>query len=394
MNWALDHGLSVLLDKPLSIHENCSVDPVPAAAILTDFEELVERYRGTRTWKPEILLSVHCQRRYHPAFLKMRELISEVAEATNCPVTSIQSFHSDGQWRTPDELLDISYHSFDRGYGKCAHSGYHFFDIVPWLIQAGERPGKEVDTVEVYGNFLRPGDLLAQLGIEDYTVFVPGFPTQNPYSTQELLARTKEFGEVDAFLSMAYKSGGRIMTLGSMNLLHNGYSQRGRHKAHPADLYKGNGRVRQESHIIQQGPFQAIHYYSWQTAATGGPDGMSQRDGSSEHVELHILRNAGFNPKWQPHARLDQEALTMQSPTGPWLPTQSDSRQRAIREFLEYINGLRDRDDLRSELTDHRRSVVLMSGAYLSAAQQWVGRAPVAVLDFGTTSKDDVLEVR
>jgi hypothetical protein len=42
-----------------------------------------------------------------------------------------------------------------------------------------------------------------------------------------------------------------------------------------------------------------------------------------------------------------------------------------------------------SELTSHRRGSTLMTGAYLSMAQQWVGRSPVAALDFRTTREPE-----
>jgi predicted dehydrogenase len=382
-HWALEHGLSVFLDKPLSVQPNCSVDPFRASAILTDFDEVLARYETARSACPEVLVAVQCQRRHHPAFLRIRQLIAEVAEATNCPVTSMQSFHSDGQWRMPNELLDISYHSFDQGYGKCAHSGYHFFDIVPWLLRAGETPGKELDSVDIHANFSRPHDFLAQLDVNDYARLFPEFESSNPYSQAQLLTATESFGEVDAFVSMAYKSGGRTMTLGSINLVHNGFSQRGRFSPVRADLYKGNGRVRHESHIIQQGPFQAIHYHSLQTRGDQDTDATGTYDvGSQGHIEVHVFRNSSFDARWKKYETLDYDALTTVSESGTEEPTQSASRRRAIQEFLEYVNGRRTRQEISSDLTDHRRGATLMAGTYLSAAQQWVDGSPVARLDF------------
>ena len=379
-HWALEHGLSVFLDKPLSVQPNCSVDPFRASAILTDFEEVLASYKAARSAHPEVLVAVQCQRRHHPAFLRMRQLIAEVTEATNCPVTSVQSFHSDGQWRMPNELLDISYHSFDQGYGKCAHSGYHFFDIVPWLLRAGETPGKELDSVDIHANFSRPQDFLAQLDVSDYVRLFPEFESVNPYSQAQLLAATETFGEVDAFVSMAYKSGDRTMTLGSINLVHNGFSQRGRFSPVRANLYKGNGRVRHESHIIQQGPFQAIHYHSLQTRGDQDTDGYDV--GTEGHIEVHVFRNSSFDARWKKYETLDYDALTTVSESGTEEPTQSASRRRAIQEFLEYVNGRRTRQEMSSELTDHRRGATLMAGTYLSAAQQWVGGSPVVRLGF------------
>ncbi|MGW8375617.1 Gfo/Idh/MocA family oxidoreductase [Streptomyces sp. ODS28] len=387
-HWALDRGLDVLLDKPLSVHADCSLDPARARAILTDFDGMLDHYTRAREARPELLVTVQCQRRYHPAFLTMRNLIAEVAAETGCPVTSVQTFHSDGQWRMPGELVDISYHSFDLGYGKCAHSGYHFFDIVPWLLRAGESEGKTLDEVEVHTHVTRPGDFLAQLGVGDYERLFPGYAAANPYTEPELLARTRAFGEIDAFVSTAYKSGGRTLTLGSINLVHNGFSQRGSVTPVHADLYKGNGRVRHESHIIEQGPFQAIHYHSLQSLGGGDGPRAPYEVGGAEHIEVHVFRNSSFNPRWEKCATYGYEELAQD---GAWEgvraePTQSSSRARAMQEFLEYLNGKRTRAQMVSDLTDHRRSSTLMAGAYLSTAQQWSGASPTATLDFRTSA--------
>ncbi|MEH6373914.1 Gfo/Idh/MocA family oxidoreductase [Streptomyces sp. KLMMK] len=383
--WALEHGLSVLLDKPLSVHAHCSSDPRRARAILSDYEEILACYQQARKHHPQLLVSVLCQRRYHPAFWRMRDLIAEVAEETNCPVTSIQSFHSDGQWRMPDELIDITYHGFDQGYGKCAHSGYHFFDIVPWLLTAGERSGKELDTVEIHAHVTRPADVLAQLGVADHERLFPGFAARNPYTLHKLRTATARFGEVDAFLSMAYKSGGHAMTLGSLNLVHNGFSQRGNLTPATTSLYKGNGRVRHETHIIEQGPFQALHFHSLQTLGSAPPGADPYALGSENHVEVHVFRNDQLRPAWTKHTALGYEALTTTWGSEMAVPTQESSRQRAINEFLEYLNGRVPRERMLSELTSHRRASTLMAGAYLSMANQRAGTSPVTTLGFRTT---------
>ncbi|MEV6987013.1 Gfo/Idh/MocA family oxidoreductase [Sphaerisporangium sp. NPDC051017] len=383
--WALEHRLSVLLDKPLSVHAGCSVDPARAWAILTDFDDILGSYRQARERNPQTLVSVQCQRRYHPAFWRMRELIAEIAAETNCPVTSVQSFHSDGQWRMPDELIDLSYHGFDRGYGKCAHSGYHFFDIVPWLLAAGETSGKVLDAVDVHATITRPADVLAQLSVRDHERLVPGFARRNPYTEAELLSATRLFGEVDAFISTAYKSGGRTITLGSINLAHNGFSQRGSLTPVHASLYKGNGRVRHENHIVEQGPFQAIHFHSLQTLSDGTTGEDPYAVGREGHIHVHVFRNNRFRPGWRKYDGFGFDALTTTSESEVEAPTQESSRRRAIREFLEYLNGRRTREQMTSEFTSHRRGATLMAGAYLSMAQQWNGGSPVAALDFRTS---------
>ncbi|MFF8035208.1 Gfo/Idh/MocA family oxidoreductase [Streptomyces sp. NPDC016626] len=384
--WALERGLSVLLDKPLGVRTDASTDPRQASATLADVDDLLVRYQAARGRHPEILVSVQSQRRYHPAFWRMRQLITEIAEETNCPVTSVQSFHSDGQWRLPDELLDLSYHGYDRGYGKCAHSGYHFFDIIPWLLAAGERSGKTSDTVKVHARVTRPTDLLAQLGVVDHERLFPGFAARNPYSTQELHTAARGFGEVDAFISMAFQSADRTMTLGSLNLVHNGFSQRGNFApATGLGLYKDNGRVRQETHIIQQGPFQALHFHSLQTLDDGRCTNDRYAAGGDGHVEVHVFRNSRFRPAWAAHTRLDHGALTSTWEGQVAHPTQQSSRRRSSQEFLDYLNGRRTREQMRSELTSHRTAATLMAGAYLSMATQWTGGSSETTLSLGPT---------
>ncbi|MEV7087995.1 Gfo/Idh/MocA family oxidoreductase [Streptomyces sp. NPDC093085] len=382
--WALERGLSVLLDKPLSVHAGASVNPAAAAAIAEDYDTLLRAYAEARLRASAVVVSVLSQRRYHPAFQRMRELIAEVADETNCPVTSVQSFHGDGQWRLPDELVDLSYHGFDHGYGKAAHSGYHLFDIVPWLIAAGERPGKALDEVEVITQITRPPDALAQLTVADHERLLPGFGARNPYGQDELQRVTGNFGEVDAFSSIACRSGGRTMTLGSINLAHHTFSQRGNLAPVLADLYKRNGRVGQESHIIQQGPFQALHFHCLQTLHDDTAEADPAAVGGADHIAVHVFRNNRLRPRWKRYATFGFDDLTVGPGPATTLPTQRASRHRAVTEFLLYLAGQLPREQMASDLTAHRRSARLMAGVYLSMAQRHTGGSPAATLDFRT----------
>ncbi|MFG3403812.1 Gfo/Idh/MocA family protein [Streptomyces sp. NPDC048142] len=380
--WAMERGLPVLLDKPLTVHPDASTNPSAAQAIADDFDTLLDAYREARRRDPRMVVSVLSQRRWHPAFRRVRELIAEVAQATNCPVTSIQSSHGDGQWRLPDELVDIGYHSFDRGYGKASHSGYHHFDIVPWWLAAGERPGKEIDEIEVHAACTRPADFLAQLTVADHARLLPGFADRNPYSEQELDGLTTGFGEVDVFLNVAYRSRGRVLALGSHNLAHTTFSQRGNLHPVPSGLYKGNGRIGQETHIIQQGPFQALRLHVLQTLH-GDADGIDRRAaGGADHIELHVFRNDRLGQGWERHRALNFTDLVQGSGDSAVLPTQRSARACAIQEFFSHLAGRIPRARLASDLSDHRRPARLMAAAYLSMSRSWAddGRAsgPIA----------------
>ncbi|GAA1237276.1 Gfo/Idh/MocA family protein [Streptomyces rhizosphaericus] len=368
--WAMERGLPVLLDKPLTVHPGASTDPAAAAAIADDFDTLLDAYRAARRRDPRMVVSVLSQRRWHPAFRRVRELISEVAKATNCPVTSVQSSHGDGQWRLPDELVNLAYHGFDRGYGKAAHSGYHHFDTVPWWLAAGERPDKEIDEIEVHAACTRPTDFLAQLTVDDHARLLPGFADRNPYTEQDLHRLTADHGEIDVFLTVAYRSRGRVMALGSHNLAHTTFSQRGNLHPVPSGLYKSNGRIGQETHIIQQGPFQALHLHVLQTLH-GVEDGIDRRAaGGADHIELHIFRNDRLRPDWQRHRMLGFTDLIQGSGDNAVLPTQRSARTCAVTEFLSHLNGRTPRTDMASDLADHRRPARLMAAAYLSMSRR------------------------
>ncbi|MER6399307.1 Gfo/Idh/MocA family oxidoreductase [Kitasatospora sp. NPDC001603] len=383
--WAIGQSLPVLLDKPLTVHPGASTDPAAAQAIADDFDTLLDAYRTAQRRDPRMVVSVLSQRRWHPAFRQVRELIGEVAEATNCPVTSIQSSHGDGQWRLPDELVDLAYHGYTNGYGKAAHSGYHHFDTVPWWLAAGERPGKELDEIEVHAACTRPSDFLTQLTVADHERLLPGFADRNPYTEPDLYRLTAGFGEVDVFLNVAYRSRGRTLALGSHSLAHTSFSQRGNLHPVPGALYKGNGRIGQESHIIQQGPFQALHLHVLQTLHADGGGVDRRAAGGADHIELHVFRNDRLGLGWERHRMLGFDDLTRDSTGGAVQPTQRSARTCAVTEFLSYLADRTPRAEMASDLADHRRPARLMAAAYLSLARRAAGGGqpcPPVVLDF------------
>ncbi|MCK5633124.1 Gfo/Idh/MocA family oxidoreductase, partial [bacterium] len=180
--WALQQGLHILMDKPMSTAENITSSLKAVESIKKDYEELEECYKKARTKNKKLIFSLMAQRRYHPAFIKMRELVQEVFKKTNCPITSIQSYHGDGQWRMPTEIVEQSYHPYNQGYGKCSHSGYHSIDIVSWLIRSVESNNKYIDNVDVFTNFVTPVDFIHQLNISDYKKLFKNFDTYNKYT--------------------------------------------------------------------------------------------------------------------------------------------------------------------------------------------------------------------
>ena len=169
--WALNLKLHILMDKPVSTRENAVSELEQADGILSDYLELLERYNDFQQEKSTIF-SINVQRRYHPGFQYILEKIKEVSSATNCPVTSIHSSHSDGQWRLPSEMILEDYHSYNKGHGKMSHSGYHIFDIVSQLYHASDIKTKAPDSMEVFSSLIQPDGFITQMNEQDYAAIL------------------------------------------------------------------------------------------------------------------------------------------------------------------------------------------------------------------------------
>lgn len=378
--WALTQGLSVLMEKPISSRENPGTDRDAAQGIWQDYEELVELYSDTKQKYTDVLFSILVQRRYHPMFRKVRELIRDVFLKTNCPVTSVQSFHCDGQWRFPNELVEIDYHPFNRGYGKCSHSGYHFFDLVTWFLKAAESTQKKADRVEVFTNFVRPLDFAAQLTQADYERVFSVCQGQRAFSNLLPKHMLEKCGEIDAFSSFVFKRDGAVQTLASVNLLHNGFSQRGWIDTEGRDLYRGNGRVRQESHIIEQGPFQSLVLHSFRSKDVYLDQEETGRFavGGDHHCELNVFRNSNLFREWKSHERFAVDDLAL-SPYGRVMSHQEDAKRLAVMEFARHLGGHEVKPV--SDLTTHGASVRLMSCIYQSAVNRQLGLNPLVTAE-------------
>ena len=376
--WALKSNLSILMDKPVSTYQNVSTTSPLAARMLLDYEILQTLYEKAILANPAICFSMMAQRRYQTSFKIIRNLISECFAKTNCPVTNIQTFHSDGQWRMPSEMVDQLYHPYMQGYGVCSHSGYHYFDIIPFLMEAGLNPEREINNVDIFSNFVRPKDLLEQFSFDDYeSLFGPdNWLKTNKYSRAEFDSLSGNFGEVDSFSNLLFKHNYKAITVASINLCHNGFSDRHWITAHGKDLYHGNGRVGHETHILQQGPFQTIHFHSYKSKNnTNRPRDV----GGKEHLELYVFRNArmiGGDPV--EIITLDDILEREGSPLG----IAGKAKGKAFLDFIAALQGKKTRSEVVSEFQNAKAAVTIASGIYQSAAARMTGENPLINLPF------------
>lgn len=359
--WALEHNLHILMDKPVTAEKDVVSDLSKVNKLRTDFLSLAKVYQIKK--KQGIKFSLMAQRRFHPSYVTMEHKIKEVWLRTNCPITSIQICHSDGQWRFPDEIIDQDYHPYNQGYGKLSHSGYHSIDMLNHFVQLTSRNDKKIDNVEIYSSFVNPNDLMCQFNYADYKAIFPNYDQRSKYSQAEFLSKAQNFGEVDAFVNCTFKIGNQNACLASINLIHNGFSQRNWLSAEGSDLYKGNGRIRQEFYFIEQGPFQSILLSSFQSTEIK-PECVNCDDysfGGERHSEVHIFRNSALFNDWSSHETVNIKDIFPEYMTGYSRGHQEDARIKCVIDFFEAIAENRDP---KSDLLQHWNSTNMLATIY------------------------------
>jgi hypothetical protein len=376
--WALRQGLSLLLDKPITTRENVTSDLAEADGIEEDYRHLYGLYEAAQARGPTAFV-VNAQRRFHPGFRLAEQLLAEVGSQTNCPVTFVQSYHCDGQWRFPSEIVTQDYHPYCRGYGKASHSGYHIFDAAYRLYAASGAAGKFADAMEIVSSFIQPAGFLSQLTQEDYEgLFGARYRGVRRWSDDDLRRMVANLGEIDLSAGVRLTRGGEAVANLSINLLHNGFARRTWVRP-GSDLYKGNGRVKHEHHNVQQGPFQNIQIHSYQAKDVhdrGGPE--EEGLGGNNHFEVYVFRNplvSGQADSLQVYRLPDIERGDVEG--GGAALVMERVKHEVVREFLEFLLGHRPKESLRSPLEDHLVPVQLMSGVYRSHVLRERGANPV-----------------
>ena len=290
-DWAITKGLPVIIDKPITARAHSMTSPGQARKILEDWEHLNKLASEHRS-----LVLVNSHRRFHPGYMKVSQLLQEVAEETGTGVTSLSSFNSDGQWRLPQELLDIHYHGFENGNGVISHFGYHYLDLAALWYYTGTPARRRADTLRVNSTMSSALNYSKQMTTRDANRVLEKVGEPTPRDNDVAVhQQIREFGEMDAFCSVEMMRDDVATAHMSIQLLHSGFSQRAWTK--PAtNLYKENGRVRWENHLIQQGPFQSIEIRSFQAVQPNWKkpgEGIPRWElGGSDHLEINVYRNS------------------------------------------------------------------------------------------------------
>ncbi|RSK38963.1 Gfo/Idh/MocA family oxidoreductase [Hymenobacter perfusus] len=365
--WALCNHLSILIDKPITTRADAATNVASAEGILDDYTFLLEKYNALQLRK-ETVFMVNSQRRFHKGFQFVQDKIREVAKATNCPVTFIQAYHCDGQWRLPNEIVTQEYHPYCFGYGKVSHSGYHILDTVYQLYKASETRDKLADSMEVVSSFVQPNGFFNQLTEDDYLkIFGKEYEKVNQWSDEQLRQLCNDFGEIDASAIITLKKNEAAIANFNINLLHNGFA--GRTWVQPGhDLYKGNGRIKHESYHIQQGPFQNIQIHAYQASDKHDEhNGPEDYLGGKNHFDIYVFRNPFVaDAVSQPQVYKLSDITVNINQAADSMITMERVKYQVVAEFAAYLTGRLPKAAVQSQIDDHFVPVQMMSGMYSS----------------------------
>lgn len=380
--WAIDQGLHVIMDKPITTRKHVVNDLDQALGIADDYEDLLSAYNEAQKRKRTFFL-ITSHRRYHPGMYCTFDMIKEITEKSGSPVTNIISTHCDGMWRLPTEIVDQKYHSFNSGYGKVSHSGYHFLDMTYRFVKSGWTDEKKPDRIEVVSSFVMPAGFIKAFNHKDYkrAFGKETYDKSCKYTDSYIDQMSAEYGEIDAALQISFIQDNEPICLAQVNLQHNGFTRRSWVTPGP-DLYKGIGRVKHEFHEIKSGPMQTIVIDSRQANDKHDRSKPSTATiGTDNHFEVHVFRNCDLLDEKEPLTSYSVADLDRRY--NSQLPgIYSENVKRGILwEALDFMEGKKSFENLASNLEDHSVPAHIMSAVYVSHIRRVQGLNPVVSID-------------
>ncbi len=291
LEFALKNNINVLTDKPITVTKNMTS--------LASIEKVRNQYYEILKLAETSTAScnVMCQRQYHKGYIYIKNLLNEIVNKYQIPITEIEIYHCDGSWEFPHDMLKEN-HPYKYGYGKLYHSGYHFIDLLSDFIKINEQlsGSKKITKGEVYSNCFTPDDEMNICNIDDYfKIFknqtIPVF--YHARKQKNSIPKFKKFGEKNFYGVLDfYNNFNQLITHVNLNLLHYGFSRRG--WIETKNFYKENGRVRHERLNIQVGSLLNIQVHSYQSKEIKDRTDDSKLEeevGGLEHFDIDIYRN-------------------------------------------------------------------------------------------------------
>ncbi len=340
LKWSLENGIHTLSDKPLTSHRDASTQPDQARLIATDYRDLIATHQS----KEDVIFMLATQKRYQWAFHKIAERIEKVAK-TGYPITAVDCSTSDGYWLLPWEYSGHEYHSYDFGGGKLTHTGYHFLDIVPWLMRHSDLSGNNSIThAFVTANLFRPSDSVALMDGHDVRRLLRSDGTLEGEIPNDL-------GDINSYLQVKFCNGRRLVTSVNFTFMHEGFSLR----TSDATSESTGGRNKIDHIMLFQGP---LFYTRFSRIAKMLDADAISPIGRPDHFELDFISNNLTNlPRIE--RLMAPSTETYEGCGDDELPT---------TDFLEAVINPSKRSRIITPVSDHKIGISLLSAAYESAA--------------------------
>ncbi len=363
LNLLIEKGIHTLVEKPLTAPLCCSYSLQAAEKIEEDYFTLLHKIEKSPTNDLQVVLQ--CQRRCHPIYEFVQSYIESFVKEFDIPLTYCDVYHCDGMWNMPDEFISRENHPYKHGYGKLMHSGYHFIDMLAFLLKSAFKNCSKVpDSAELYGTGFSPLDFLSVINQKDYSRFFKQDKFSKIFDDPHAFD-FPSFGELDFYSILQLFHGDKVLSTCNINLLQTGFSQRSWLEL-PEDTYKSNGRIRHERVNLQFGPFlniQVHSYLSTESKDTNIPEPFAT--GQARHFDVMIFRNSkliGGKPYEQ--FRFDDFISNPESSCNEL------SRTKCLSYFL---SG----KETYSELHEHEFSIQLLSKALKTLCRKNADQVPI-----------------
>ena len=353
----LENSINILLDKPITSPINTNHDINQAKKIKEEYLELCKLYEKQ---KSKIKCIIQCQRRFHEGFIYVKNLLSTIVKKYNIPITYIDIYHNDGMWVMPNEFLLRENHPYKYGYGKLFHSGYHFIDLLTWLLEVNQlTTGKDINKAEMFVTTYNPNDFLNLLNNDNYKLIFNTDKFKTIFKEIKNNNIYKNYGEIDFHSIINFKQKDKIITNCTLNLMQSGFSKRSWIEL-PKDIYKGNGRIRHERLNINVGPLLNIQIHSYQAYEINDQDkSLNNNVGSVDHFDIYIFRNSKIIGG-KPFELVD--IATISDKDKEFFSGYNEKARENC--FLSFFNN----NNSESDLLKHKNSIELVEKAYETMA--------------------------
>ena len=383
INFFLDNNISILTDKPITAPIDVSNDEKMAERIESDYYSIIDKYLNVKN--NGILLEVQCQRRWHLGYKFLYGELQNIVIQYGVPITSIQITHSDGMWNMPDEFIFRENHPYKYGYGKLYHSGYHFIDLLSWIVSINDQlPAMKAKKLETYASIVRPSDFLHMVNNDFYNTVLKTEKFNHIFNDIDNLSFNK-YGEIDVYSIIKFMNNNDVITTATLSLIQNGFSRRSWDTL-PQDTYKGNGRVRHEYLNVEVGPLMNIQVHSYQAKEIKDRNVEdSCATGECEHFDIYIFKNIDILGG-VPFEKISIADLIKNESINDFMGYNEYAREKC---FLDFLNNKSDG----TQIFSHGLGIKIMRNIYESICAYAAGENPVIKCEVpnGLIDKGDAL---